>query len=183
MAEIQDLIDQSRNIANVCHALESELSSKSMLRYMGMHPEIVDGIVQGAQDASSKNIILYGLKESFEYKLRPLKFPALPPKEDITQTRSINWLEPDDVILGWAGYLVDKPRIIDEATPAGYTWRFIDDSPDVSRKPVKLDKFFQDFGWVKVPTNDIDAIFAFQEKELEGLKTQLNYFVEKQWAN
>jgi hypothetical protein len=86
-------------------------------------------------------LVLNGLAEALSSQVLP--------KRDQLLERQQDWLEPGDLIVGWAGELIESPtsphpsaRIVTSVEDDGYKWRYADDEESISRDPVKLDPWF-----------------------------------------
>lgn len=181
MPTIADITAQARTIANLCYKCQDVLKGHQLVEFFKANPERTTALTTAAAGLKSYPIVLYGLKEALDSEVLPSK--------DELENRPSNWLAVGDLIVGWVGYVVDKPRVVVEVTLDGYHWRYLDEDEEVSRKPNRYDPFFRNRGWVKmdISATSIDDAIAHihqvQTEEIEQLQSRIEYFANREFLN
>lgn len=191
---LNDLAIQSKQISDLVNRTRDYLVKPFTVRYFLEHPALGQTLITNANGLKSKVIILYGLKESLVQKIEELErqgavvdataVDILPSREDLLGGRAQNWLSAGDIIGGWIGYLADRPRVIDSVTLTGYTWHFLGNDTNVKGPGLgynRVDKWLQNYGWVKLTGTDIGSIYTEQSAEITALAAQLQYFEQRQF--
>lgn len=182
MATLTQITKQAQAIAQECQDLQSILQNRSLRNFFASDTGET-AIMAQASSLGSYPIVMFGLRE---YNLQFLGESVLPDKSTL-ESKSNNWLNPDDIVLGWMGYTTDKPRVIKSMGIDGYTWRYLDDDASVSRSPVTLNRFFQSRGFIQFQPatttyqEQIDEIYALQANELTQLQGYKDYFQNKEY--
>jgi hypothetical protein len=180
MATLNEVVLQSREIADTAYKIQALLQSKSLIKFFNQS-NLSDSLIQSASTLKSYPIVMYGMRE---HNIRTFGTSHLPAK-DTLENKPSNWLSNGDIIVGWYGPCVDKPRVIQTLTPGGYTWRWIDEEDSVNRDPVQLNKFFQSRGFIKMELEEtgyhdqLDEIYSIQSDELSSLNYYENYISDR----
>ena len=159
---------QSRQICNLINRARDLLMRPDTIQYFRNRPELEELLLSDSSSLKTYPLILMGLKEKIGSTI-------LPSREELVQ-REEDWLEVGDCVVGWQGFLCDNPRIVTDVTDGGYKWRYATEGEEISRGPVGLDKWLQAPGWIKVPDSALEAIEAFQQKEIDALSEKITWF-------
>lgn len=171
---LSDLIDQAHQIKNLVYKIQDQLTSYTVVNFFQSNPEQTQQVLASTEEIRSRRLVLYGLAERLQSAVLPLR--------DVLAERSDDWLEVGDIIVGWQGALIDKPRVILDITEDGYLWRFYDEEDQ--RNPVALDRFYQHVGWEKLGADlAIEEIHAIQQEEIDVLTEKLDYFSGREFLN
>ena len=177
VATISDIKPQARQIQQAVASLQAVLLGVELVEHFKQHPDVVQVILGQTDTSRSRRLVLNGLAEALSSQVLP--------KRDQLLERQQDWLEPGDLIVGWAGELIESPtsphpsaRIVTSVEDDGYKWRYADDEESISRAPVALDPWFQHIGWEQIEGGEdaVGTIDAVQQEELAILSTKLEYF-------
>jgi hypothetical protein len=169
---------QAKEIHRLVSKLQNLLKSAQLVAFFKTNPQSTQTILEATQSYQTSRLVLDGLKEA-------LNSEVLPSQEELFD-REKDWLEPDDIILGWKGELIESDtsehesaRVIVAATTEGYIWRYLDEEETVTRSPVALDPWYQHIGW-QLAEDDIEAQ---QQAEIDALTQQIAYFENRTFLN
>lgn len=177
MSTPDELKAKSLELAQKIDYLRRYLVRPTTVEFFRVNPSKGGEILTNTGGLKTRVAVLWGLKEFIE---KDTDF--LPSKEDLLNGKINTWLQTGDIIVGVIGYLADYPRVIDSVELTGYRWHFLNDADNIKGPglgPMKTDKWFQSYGWIKASSTDLAEIKTELDNEISELSALIHYFASK----